>query len=184
MKQTKSTPASTTVITKPPPSAAVSRAPKGTSIDKIKGLDDDELDYDDDVENEDTIGGPSQPQALAFLTIRSPEVDPEVNLEADYLMDFAVLLPKVTEFILVTGLVLMTGAKIETMDQIMAHTTVMTTTDTAPVTTGIMMTDTMTSTEADIMTGVMTEDMMTGVDAHLHVGVLLIPGLMTSAQMT
>ena len=56
-KWTKSTPVSTTpTTTKPSPSAAVSRAPKGTSID------DDELDYDDDVENEDTGGGPSQTQ--------------------------------------------------------------------------------------------------------------------------
>ena len=78
----------------------------------------------------------------------------------------------------------MTGAKIETTDQIVAHTTVMTTTDTAPVMTGIVMTDTITSTEADIMTGVMTEDMMTGVDTGLHIGVLLIPGLMTATQVT
>ena len=53
----------------------------------------------------------------------------------------AVLLPEVTEFILATGLVLMTGAKMETADQIVAHTTVMTMTDTAPVMTGVMMTD-------------------------------------------
>ena len=59
----KSTPASTTpATTKPPPSAAVGRAPKGTSIDEIKGLDDYEFDYDDDMENEGTGGGPSQPQ--------------------------------------------------------------------------------------------------------------------------
>ena len=102
-------------------------------------------------------------EVIIILTIRSPEVDPEVNLEADHLMDLAVLLPKVTEFILVTGLVPMTGAKIETTDQIVAHTTVMTKTDITPVMTGIVMTDTMTSTEADIMTGVMTGDMMTGV---------------------
>ena len=62
-KQMKSTPASTTpATTKPPPSAAFSRAPKGISIDEIKGCDYDELDYDDDMENEDTGGGPSQPQ--------------------------------------------------------------------------------------------------------------------------
>ena len=62
-KQTKSTPTSTTpATTKPPPSAAVSRAPKGTSIKEIKGLDDDELDYNDDVENEETGSSPSQPQ--------------------------------------------------------------------------------------------------------------------------
>ena len=62
-KWTKSTPASTTpVTTKPPPSTAVGRAPKGTSINEINGLDDDELDYDDDVENRDIDGGSSQPQ--------------------------------------------------------------------------------------------------------------------------
>ena len=43
-KQTKPTPASTTpTTTKPPPSATVGRAPKNTSIDEVKGLDDDEL---------------------------------------------------------------------------------------------------------------------------------------------
>ena len=60
----------------------------------------------------------------------------------------------------------------------------MTVTDTTPVMTGIMMTDTITSTEADILTGVMTRDMMTGVDTGLHIGVLLIPGLMTAVQMS
>ena len=99
-------------------------------------------------------------------------------------MDLAVLLPKVTEFILMTGLLPMTGAKIETTDQIVAHTTVMTMTDTTPVMTAIMMTDTMTSIKADIMTGVVTGDMMTGVDTGIHIGVLLIPGLMTTIQMT
>ena len=121
-------------------------------------------------------------KVIIILTIRSPEVDPEVNLEADHLMDLIVLLPEVTELILATGP--MTGAKIETTDQIMAHTTVMTTTDTTPVMTGIVMTDTMTSTEADIMTGVMAENLMTGVDTGLHVEVLLISGLMVPAQMT
>ena len=62
-KWMKSTPASTTPVpTKPPPSAAVSRAPKGTSINEINGLDNDELDYDDDMGNEDKGSGPSQPQ--------------------------------------------------------------------------------------------------------------------------
>ena len=60
-KWMKPTPTSTTsTTTKPPPSAAVGRAPKGTSIDEVKGLDDDELDYDDDIENYDTGGGSSQ----------------------------------------------------------------------------------------------------------------------------
>ena len=180
----KSTPASTTLITtKPSPSAAVSRAPKGTSIEEIKGLVDDELDYDDNMENEDKVAALASHRSLPemrnlktlkrilihsathqvmgllnnemiiILTIRSPEVDPEVNLEADHLVDLAVLLPKVTEFILATGLMLMTGAKIETTDQIMANTTVMTMTDTAPVTTGIVMTDTMTSTKQILSLG-------------------------------
>ena len=62
-KQTKPTPASTTpTTTKPPPSAAVGRAPESTSIDKVKGLDDDELDYDDDVEIDDPGSGSSQTQ--------------------------------------------------------------------------------------------------------------------------
>ena len=46
--------------TKPPPSAAVGRAPKGTGIDEIKGLDDDELDYNDDMGSEDAGGNPVQ----------------------------------------------------------------------------------------------------------------------------
>ena len=55
-KWMKSTPATT----KPPPLAAVSRAPKGTGIDKVKGLDDDELDYNGDVGSEDAGGDPVQ----------------------------------------------------------------------------------------------------------------------------
>ena len=51
---------STPSTTKPPPSAAVGRAPKGTGIDKVKGLDNDELDYNDDVGSEDAGGGPVQ----------------------------------------------------------------------------------------------------------------------------
>ena len=62
-KRTKPTPASTTTAaSKPPPSAAVSRSPKGTSIDEVKGLDDDELDYNDDVENGDAGSGSSKMQ--------------------------------------------------------------------------------------------------------------------------
>ena len=41
---------------KPPPSAAICRAPKSTGIDKVKGLDDDELDYNDNVGSEDAGG--------------------------------------------------------------------------------------------------------------------------------
>ena len=59
-------------------------------------------------------------RVIIILTIRSPEVDLEVNLGANHLVDLPVLLPEVTEFILVTGLILMTGAKIETTDQIVA----------------------------------------------------------------
>ena len=48
-KQIKSIPSTT----RPPPSAAVSRTPKGTGIDEVKGLDNDELDYNNDVGSED-----------------------------------------------------------------------------------------------------------------------------------
>ena len=104
-------------------------------------------------------------------------------------MGLAVLLSEMTEFIVVTGLIQMTGARIETADQIMAHTTVMTATGTIPVMTDTMMTGIMTSTTVDIMTWVMTGGMMTAVDTGLHAGVLLtdlqaIPGLMTIVQMT
>ena len=57
----------------------------------------------------------------------------------------------------------MTGVKIETTDQIVAHTIVMIATRTIPVMTDIVMTDIMTSTATDIMTGVTTGDMMTRV---------------------
>ena len=58
-----STPASITPATaKPPPSAAVSRAHKGTNIDEVKGHDDEELDYDDDVKIDDAGSGSSQTQ--------------------------------------------------------------------------------------------------------------------------
>ena len=53
---------STPSTTKPPPSAAVGRAPKGTGIDEIKGLDNDELDYNDDVGSQDAGGSPVQAQ--------------------------------------------------------------------------------------------------------------------------
>ena len=46
--------------TKPPPLAAVGRAPKGTGIDEVKGLDNDELDYNNDVGSEDAGGDPVQ----------------------------------------------------------------------------------------------------------------------------
>ena len=46
--------------TKPPTSAAVSRALKDTGVDKVKGLDDDELDYSDNVGSEDAGDNPVQ----------------------------------------------------------------------------------------------------------------------------
>ena len=55
-KRMKSTPSTA----KPPPSAAMGRVPKGTGIDEIKGLDDDELDYNDNVESEDADSDPVQ----------------------------------------------------------------------------------------------------------------------------
>ena len=122
-------------------------------------------------------------KVMVILTIRNPEVDPEVNLEADHLMGLAVLLPKVTESILVTRV------EIKTIGHIMAHIIVMIMTGTIPAMTGTMMTDIITSTTADIMTGVTPGGMMTEVDTGLHVRVLLIDlqtvsGLMTVIQMT
>ena len=72
-------------------------------------------------------------EVMIILTTRSPEEGPEVNLEADHLMGLAVLLPTVTEFILVKRLILLTGARIEITDQMMAHTIVLATTGTIPV---------------------------------------------------
>ena len=72
----------------------------------------------------------------------------------------------------------------ETTEQIVAHTTVMTMTGTIPVMTDIVMIDIMTSTKADIMTGATTGDMMTDVDTGLPIGVLLILDLMITIQMT
>ena len=95
-----------------------------------------------------------------------------------------VLLLEGTEFILVKGLVPTTGVEIETTEQIMAHTTVMTMTGTIQVMTDIMIIDIMTSTEANIMTGVMIGDMTTEVGTGLHVGVLFILDLTTTIQAT
>ena len=128
-------------------------------------------------------------KVMIILTAKSPEVDPEVNLEANHHMDLAVLLPEVTEFILVTGPMSMTGVETRTIGQIVAHIIAMIMIGTLPVMTDIMMIDIMTSTMADIMTGVTTGGMMTEVDNGLHAGVLLVDlltvlGLMTIAQMT
>ena len=115
--------------------------------------------------------------------MRRPEVDPEVSLEVDHLMGLAVLFPQMTESILVTELILMTGVEIETVDQIVVHTIVMITTGTI-----LAMTD-ITLVVADITTRVMVGGMMTEANTGLHIGVLLIdlqtiPGLMTIVQMT
>ena len=62
-KWTKSTPASTALVaTKPPPSAAAGRAPKGSDIKEVKDLDDNELDYHDDMDDDDVGGEPSKTQ--------------------------------------------------------------------------------------------------------------------------
>ena len=55
-KQIKSTPSTA----KPPSSAAVGRAPKCTGIDEIRDLDDDELDYNNDVGSEHAGSDPVQ----------------------------------------------------------------------------------------------------------------------------
>ena len=55
-KWVKSTPSTAKSL----PSAAVGRAPKGTGIDEIKGHDNDELDFNDDVGSEDAGGDPVQ----------------------------------------------------------------------------------------------------------------------------
>ena len=66
----------------------------------------------------------------------------------------------------------MTGARIETTDQIVAHTAVMTVTGTIPVMTDTVMTGIMTTTVVNIMTGVMTADMTTEADTGLQAVVL------------
>ena len=50
------------MTTKSQASATTGKAPKGTSIDEVKALDDDELDYEDTVENDDAGSGSSQTQ--------------------------------------------------------------------------------------------------------------------------
>ena len=60
------------------------------------------------------VMGPLSIKVMVILTIQNPEVGPEGNLEADHLVGLAVLLPKVTESILVTGLMSMTGVEIRT----------------------------------------------------------------------
>ena len=46
---------------RPPASAAVGKAPKDSDITKVKHLDDDELDYDDDVGDSAASNGSNQP---------------------------------------------------------------------------------------------------------------------------
>ena len=123
-------------------------------------------------------------EVMAILTIRNLEVD----LEADHLVDLAVLLPQVTESILVTGFMPTTGVEIKTIGQIMVHIIVMIVTGTVLAMADAVMTD-MTSVTANIMTWVMTGGMTTEVDTGLHVGILLvdlqtISGLMTAVQTT
>ena len=133
---------STPSTTKPPPLAAVSRAPKGTGIDKVKGLDDDELDYNDDVGSEDTGGdlvqtreppqdekprdsekasdeqchpsGDGSTRHPGDIHPDHPEADPEVNLKVSNLMGPAAPLLLVTESILMTESILVTGSMMET----------------------------------------------------------------------
>ena len=50
------------MTTKSQASATSGKAPKGTSIDEVKPLNGDELDYDDIMEDEDAGGGSSQTQ--------------------------------------------------------------------------------------------------------------------------
>ena len=61
-KQKKSNSSSATPAkAKPPASAAVSKAPKDSDIPEVKNLDDDELDYDDDVDDDAAGDGSNQP---------------------------------------------------------------------------------------------------------------------------
>ena len=55
---------STPAEAKPPPSATASKVLKGKGVDipKVKGLGDEELDYDDDVDNETASDGSNQSQ--------------------------------------------------------------------------------------------------------------------------
>ena len=46
---------------KPPASAAISKAPKDSNIPEVKNLDDDELNYDDDVDDDAASDGSNQP---------------------------------------------------------------------------------------------------------------------------
>ena len=161
---------STPSTTKPPPSAAVGRAPKGTGIDKIKGLDNDELDYNNDVGSEDAGGDPVQ-------TLQSPQdekpQDSEKPSDEQYCPsgDGSARHPGdshpdhkksrggsrsesgsrsphgscsplllMTESILVTGSVMETEVETRTTDLIMDCTILMTTTGTIPTMTGTMMT--------------------------------------------
>ena len=119
----------------------------------------------------------------------SPEVDLEVNPEVDHLMGLAVLLPQVTESILVTELMLMTEVETETIDHIMVHIIVRIMTGTILAMTDTVMTDIMTLVMTDIMTRVMAGSMTTEAYTGLHIGVILIdlltvPDLMTIIQMT
>ena len=121
--------------------------------------------------------------------MKSPEVDPEVSLKVDHLVGLAVLLPQVTESILVTELILMTEVRIETVDQILVPTIVRIMTSTILAMTDTVITDIMTLIMADIMTGVMEGGMTIEVNTGLYIGVPLVdlqtvPGLMSIIQTT
>ena len=197
---------------KPPPSAAIGRAPKGTGIDKVKGLDNDELDYNNDVGSEDTGGDPVQIlepsqndktqdsekasdeqhchqvmglldiQVTAILIARSPEVDPEVNLKVGHLMGPAAPLLLATESILMTESILVTGSVMETEVETRATDLIV-----DPTTLLRTMTGTVPTMTGTMMTGfaTLTAGNIAGVDTGLFpVGSHLLQGLMTTAQLT
>ena len=149
-KQIKSTPSTA----KPPPSAAVGRAPKGTGIDEIKGL-------DDDVGSKDAGGNPvqaheslkdekSRGRSRSGSEGRSPHGSCSLTPPGD------------REFILVTGSMMDTEVETRTTDLIKDLIILMTMTGTVLTTTGTVMTG-FTTLTAGIMAGVTTGNMMTGV---------------------
>ena len=200
---------STPSTTKPPPSAAVGRAPKGTGIDEIKGLDNDELDYNDDVGSDDAGGNPVQapepPQDEKSQDSGKPSDEQchpsgdgsarhpggshsdhkksrgrsKSGSESRSPCGSCSPLLLATEFILVTGSVMETEVETRTTDLIEDLTILMTMTGTILTMTSTMMTG-FTTLTAGIMAAVMTGDMMTGVHTGLiPIGLHLLQGLMT-----
>ena len=116
--------------------------------------------------------GPLGIQVAAILIARSPEMDPEVNPKVSHLMGPAAPLLMVTESVVMTESILVTGSMMETevetrtTDLIVDPTILRTTTSTIPTVTGTMMTDFLTLT-AGIIAGVTTGDMTIGVDTGL-----------------